>query len=200
MAPSIHASPGSMDYPCEATQVHEALPCPSRSHGAGFSRNTETMGWPSPVPGCPRDARGVEASRRTRHARRHHRHHSPAWRLRSRHCARLCSPAPPGASPMFSCPGHGGGVPPEAYGCGASGRTVCGHGGVPRIDRDASRVYCPPIMQGCASVRRRRTVPSPPPLDDCQGEVCVGSGGVRSRMRRIFLIFHNPSARTARFR
>lgn len=40
----------------------------------------------------------------------------------------------------------------------------------------------------------------PPPLDHCQEKVCVGSGGVRSRMRRIFPIFHNPRVKTARFR
>ena len=41
---------------------------------------------------------------------------------------------------------------------------------------------------------------SPPPFDDCQGEVCVGSRGMRSRMRRIFPIFHNSMVKTSRFR
>ena len=45
-----------------------------------------------------------------------------------------------------------------------------------------------------------RCLPFPPPLDDCQEQVCVGSGGVCSRVRRIFLMFHNPLVKTARFR
>src|SRR5882724_7173719 len=47
--------------------------------------------------------------------------------------------------------------------------------------------------------RPRRLLPGPP-RDICQGEVCVGSGGMLSRIRRIFPIFHNSFVKTARFR
>jgi hypothetical protein len=39
MAPSINASPGSTDYPCEATQVYGALTDPVFTDGTGPSPN-----------------------------------------------------------------------------------------------------------------------------------------------------------------
>lgn len=39
----------------------------------------------------------------------------------------------------------------------------------------------------------------PPPLENCQAPVGVGAGGVRSRVRRIFLRFYNPTVRPVAF-
>jgi hypothetical protein len=51
-----------------------------------------------------------------------------------------------------------------------------------------------------ASGHRRWAGPSlPPPLADCQAQVCVGGGGVRSRVKRIFHRFHNPMVRRVTF-